>query len=271
VFKFITTKPLWVNILAAIILILLLLSLFFFSLSWLTNHGQNEKVPAVIGQNYVAAEKILKAKNFDVAVLDSVFIDSVPKGSVIKQSPEAEAMVKGGRTVYLTINRTVAPLIEMPSLVGFSFRSAEMYLKTLGLKLGDTTSKPDIARNSILQQLYNGADIKPGTKISMGSTISFVIGSGLGAGDTDVPDLFGMTLKQAHDYLNALNISIGSVIPQGAVADSNKVFIEKQEPSVYTTAVPPATPVRNRIRPGQVMYLYITTNLPVRDTATQTP
>ncbi len=268
-FKFITSKPLWVNILSAIILISLLVFLFFSSLSWLTNHGETEKVPGIVGQNYTVAEKLLKAKGFDVIVLDSVFIDSAARGSVIKQSPEAEAMVKGGRTIYLTINRTVAPLIEMPSLTGFSLRSAEMYLQTLGLKLGDTTSKPDIARNAILQQLYNGADIKPGTKIPMGSTISFVIGSGLGVGDSEVPDLFGMTLKQAHEHLSLLNIAIGSVIPQGAVADSNKVFIEKQEPAIFTKATP-GVKIRNRIKPGQVMYLYITTNTPVRDTTTQT-
>jgi beta-lactam-binding protein with PASTA domain len=99
--------------------------------------------------------------------------------AVIKQSPEADAVVKAGRTVYLTVNRAIAPEVEMPSLIGFSIKSAQMMLQSLNLKLGDTSYKPDIARNAVLEQLYNGNIIKQGTKIPMGSTIDFVLGSEL--------------------------------------------------------------------------------------------
>ena len=42
----------------------------------------------------------------------------------MRQSPDADAIVKSDRTVYLTINRAVPPQIDMPDLRGFSIKSA---------------------------------------------------------------------------------------------------------------------------------------------------
>ena len=58
-FKFITNKPLWANILAALGLLVILIIIFFLSLQWITGYGKTEKVPSVVGQNAIAAQKIL--------------------------------------------------------------------------------------------------------------------------------------------------------------------------------------------------------------------
>ncbi|SKA06292.1 PASTA domain-containing protein [Sediminibacterium ginsengisoli] len=270
-FKFITEKPLWVNILAGVAVIFLLILLFFGLLGWFTGYGNYEKVPAVTGQNVVAAQKLLEDKGFDVVIQDSVFVDSVPKLAVTRQSPEADATVKSGRTIYLTINRMVPPQVEIPNFSGYSIKSAEMYLQSLGLKLGTVTYKPDIARNSVLEQLYNGAPLAPGTKVPLGSTISFVLGSGVGGSDIDVPDVIGMTLQEARSYLATVNVNIGSVVPVGAVRDSANAFVVKQTPAPLSEGVgPQGERVPNKIRQGQVMDLYISATPPARDT-TLTP
>lgn len=264
-FKFITSRPLWVNILTGIGILLLLLFLFFSLLDWITGHGKYEKVPSVIGQNIDAARQSLMARGFSVEVSDSVYDSSVGALSVVKQSPDVDAMVKHGRTIYLSINRAVAPQVEMPNLVGYSFRSAQMYLATLGLKLGDTTYRPDIARNSVLEQQYNNEIIKPGTKIPIGSVISFVLGSGVGSGEMNVPDLIGLTLSQARSQLQTLNINVGSIVPMDGVKDTANAFIVKQSPEVFIEEQP-GEKVNNKIRPGQVIDLYISGTAPVRDT-----
>ena len=175
-FKFLTQKPLWINILVAIGLFMLLIFIFLGSLDFITKHGSNVTVPSVIGKNLEAAKKILEAKGFEVEVQDSVFIDSLPRLTVTRQTPDENATVKVNRIIFLTINRALPPLVEMPNLIGFSIRTAQMYLENLGLHLGDTTFRPDIAKNAVLEQLYQGAPITSGTKIYMGSTISFVLG-----------------------------------------------------------------------------------------------
>ena len=272
-FKSFTSKPLWVHILVVIGITLLLVLLFFFSLDWITNHANNEKVPNIVGQNITAAKKILEAKGFEVDVQDSVFVDSIPRLAVVKQSPEGDANVKAGRTIYLTVNRAFAPEVEMPSLIGFSIKSAQLYLQSLSLKLGDTTFRPDIARNSVLEQWYNGQPIKAGTKIPMGSTISFVLGSGLGSGEILVPDIVGMTVQQAMELFRSMSINKGSVISQGAIIDTLNSFIVDQNPKVFNETTP-GQKTQNKIKPGQVIDIYISSTAPIKavDTTTiQTP
>ncbi len=266
-FKFITSKPLWVNILAGLGFVVLIIILFFVSLDMITGYGKFEKVPSVTGQHIIAAQKILEDKGFEVVLQDSIYVDSVAKQSVIRQSPEADAVVKTGRTIYLTINRTIPPQVEMPDLTGFSIRSAEMYLQSLGLKLGYITYRPDIARNAVLEQLLNGIAVKPGSKISIGSQISFVLGSGVGEEDNDVPDLIGLTLGEAKALLTTLNINLGSVLANGSVVDSTMAFVIRQNPPLYSE-IPGTNGEKqfNKIRQGQIMDLYISEKPPVKDT-----
>ncbi len=265
-FKFITRKPLWVNILTGLGFVVLIIVLFFVSLDMITGYGKFEKVPSVTGQHIMAAQKILEDKGFEVVLQDSVYVDSIAKQAVIRQTPEADAVVKTGRTIYLTINRIIPPQVEMPDLTGFSIRSAEMYLQSLGLKLGYITYRPDIARNAVLEQLLNGIPVKPGSKIAIGSQISFVLGSGVGGEDTDVPDLIGLTLAEAKALLATLNINLGSVLASGSVADSAMAFIIKQNPPLYSE-IPGSNGEKqlNRIRQGQIMDLYISEKPPVKD------
>jgi beta-lactam-binding protein with PASTA domain len=255
--------------LAGLGLVIILIFLFFFSLSWLTGYGKTEKVPSVTGQNIIAAQKILEDKGFDVIIHDSIYVDSVGKQAVIRQTPEADATVKSGRTIYLTINRTIAPQVEMPNLSGFSIKSAEMYLQSLGLRMGDVSYRPDIARNSVLEQLFNNDLIVPGTKIPIGSVISFVLGSGVGGGEINVPDLIGMTLMEARNFLTGINMNTGSIIAIGAIADSAASFIIRQSPTPLSDSLNlEGFKIPNKIKQGQVLDLYISSVSPLKDSVT---
>ena len=88
--KFITQRPLWVNILVGIILALGLFFLFLLSLNWLTGHGKAATVPSVTGKSYDEARKILKKAGFDVDIQDSIYVDKARPMSVIKQFPDAD-------------------------------------------------------------------------------------------------------------------------------------------------------------------------------------
>lgn len=269
-FKFITSKPLWVNFVAIIVIVLLLVLFFFGIMGWLTKHNEYEKVPSVLGQNVDAATKLLESKGFDVTVQDSVYVDSAARLSVMKQSPEPDAVVKANRTVYITINRAVPPLTAVPSMIGFSFRSAEMMLSSLGLKLGDTTYKPDIGKNTVLEQLYQGKTIAPNTKVPMGSTIDFVLGSGVGSEQMNVPGaVIGMTLNNAKQYLASMNIGIGAITPPEMAGNGN-AYVYKTNPPQYSETTP-GQKVPNKIRPGQLLDLYVTNEKPAADTAAPAP
>jgi eukaryotic-like serine/threonine-protein kinase len=181
VFKFITGRPLWVNILFGIVLITVILMLFLVSLNFITRHGSTVTIPSVTGKTYKEAVKFLEGQGFDVEIQDSIYIDTAQATIVLRQFPEADEVVKNNRTVYLTINKSVPPTIEMPTLEGLTYRNVLIILKQYGLKMGDTSYRQDIGRDNVLEQSFGGSRIKPGTKILMGSKIDLVLGAGIGA------------------------------------------------------------------------------------------
>lgn len=229
-FKFITNRPLWLNIIIGVVLAIGIFSLFLLSLNWITGHGKSATVPSVTGKSYEEARNILKKAGFDVDIQDSIYVDTVKSLQVIKQIPEADEVVKSNRTVYLLISRAVPPMVEMPNLVGYSYRNAEMVLKNMDLKIGDTTFKPDFAKNAILEQLYNGSIIAPGTQIRKGSVISLVLGDGVGKKEFSVPVITGMLFGDAKRVLEANGIVIGAVVADANVTDTLGAWIYRQNP-----------------------------------------
>ncbi len=233
-FKFITKRPLWQNILFAVVLVIIILFLFLQSLNLLTRHGDTLVIPSVTGKSFEEAKKILESQGFDVQIQDSVYNDTAKALAVLRQFPEGEDIVKVNRTVYLTINRAVAPDIEMPNLEGLSFRSAEIALKQYNLKLQDTSYEPNFAKNAVLEQHYKGQRIKPGTRLAMGSGISLILGSGLGDQELPVPDLYGKTYTEARVLLESYGISLGATVFDPGTSDSASAYIYSQQPDAIT-------------------------------------
>ncbi len=260
-FKVITQRPFWVNFLVAIAIILIIFFLFLMSLRYFTHHGDYLKVPDVSNKNIKEASDLLKKEGFEVVIQDSVYYDTIPPLTVVKQFPEPDASVKVNRTVYLTVNKAVPPVIEMPNLIGMSFRNAELELKARGLKLGDTSYKPDIAKNAVLEQLLNHSSIRPGTKITMGTTIALVLGAGVGSQEMPVPDLFGMNYEEASALLEANGIMLGSVVQDEDVKDPGAAFVFRQQPARFND-----DGTMNRIRQGQMIDIWITAIKPIRKT-----
>jgi beta-lactam-binding protein with PASTA domain len=255
--KYLTSRPLWLNILVAIFLAALLGFLFMLSLTWITQHGVARTVPSITGKSLAEVEELLEQKGFEVVVQDSVYYDSLPPSVIMKQVPEADAVVKVNRTIYVTINRVVPPDVEMPNLVGLSFRNVEMILKANNLQLGDTTFRPDFAPNSILEQWFNGSPIAPGTKVKWGSRISLVLGSGIGNESMLVPRLLGLTYAEARILLETQGLIFASVIPDPGVRDTANAFIYRQNP------VPKDEEGRSyRIRPGQTIDVWLSVDRP---------
>ena len=255
--KFITHRPLWVNILAGIILALGVFALLLLSLGWFTGHGKAGTVPSVTGKKYEEAKKILKKAGFDFEIQDSVYVDTAKPLTVLKQIPEADEVVKSNRSIYLIISRSIPPLVDMPNLIGYSYRNAEMVLKGMDLKIGDTTFKPDFAKNAILEQHFNGSAIAPGTKIRKGSTISLVLGDGVGNRAFAVPVITGMEFCKAKEILEANGIVIGAIVTDANVSDTCNAWIYKQNPERFDDEKR-----LNQIRTGQTIDVWLQVDKP---------
>ncbi len=264
-FKFITDRPFWVNLLAVIVLSFLILFTILQLLGVMTNHGKYLSVPSVVGKKTNEAIKFLEDKGFDVIIQDSVYTDTAKMGIVLKQIPDPNSTVKINRTILLTVNRVTLPLIDMPALNGKSLNFALEILKRSHLVLGDTTFRPDFMQGSVLDQLYKGNEIKSGTKVPWGSSIDLVIGSGLNQAPILVPDLTGLTFEEAKIILDENGILLGALVPDPGITDTAAAFIWKQSPPRYDDQKAPVY-----IQSGQLMDLWISVELKVlRDSTAQ--
>lgn len=265
-FKFLTHRPLWVNFLAGIFLAFALFFLFLLSLKCLTRHGQSAVVPSVTGKNFEEAGKILRKAGFEVVIQDSVFVDSLPALSVIKQVPDADEIVKTNREVFLVISRVSPPLIEMPNLIGYSFRNAELVLNNLGLKVGDTTFEPDFAKNIVRKQIYNGNAITAGMQIRKGSAISLVLGDGVGSNEFAVPSIVGMQFCDVRKKLDGSGVLIGAVVLDPDVTDTCNAWVYWQNPERFSDSKK-----LNHIRSGQTIDVRLQLNKPAKTDSLNSP
>ncbi len=263
-FKIITNRPLWLNIVSGLVLALGIFFLFILSLKWITHHGSSLTVPSVAGKHYDEAGDILKKAGFDFEIEDSVYVDTVAPLTVIRQIPEADEVVKSNRKVYLLISRAVAPEVDMPNLVGYSFRNAEMVLKNLGLKLGDTTFKTDFAKYAVLEQWAHGNMINPGTKIRMGTKVSLVLGNGVGNRDMLVPIITGMQFCDARAALEEQGLVVGAMVIDGDVKDTCHAFVVKQNPERFDDFKK-----EQYIRSGQTIDVWLQVNMPAKDSTSE--
>jgi beta-lactam-binding protein with PASTA domain len=260
VLKSITKRSFGFNLAVAVGSILLLGLLFFLSLGVITKHGDTLVVPDVYKKNIQEATMILEKAGFSVDVRDSIYIDSIPALAVWEQTPEKGATVKVGRTIYLTINKVVPPMVAMPDLEGFTFRSAEMMLHALRLNVGDTIYKPDFATNTVLQQLLNGKPLKAGKMIPEGSNITLVLSSGTGNTENPAPDLVGLSFLEAKETLSASNLSIGIVLVDPSVTDTANAYVTKQDPMRRNNLNE-----LNMVRAGESIDLWLSAAKPVKD------
>lgn len=251
-FKFITHRPFWVNLLAALLLAFLVVFIILQMLGWLTSHGEYLKVPNVLGKKTPDAIKLLEKQGFDVEITDSVYTDTATNGIVLKQLPDPNSTVKINRTILLTVNRVIPPMIEMPKLEGLSLRFALDQLERNHLKLDDTIYQPNFMVGAIIEQQYNGTKILEKAKIPWGSKITLIVGGGIEDKQMLVPDVTGMRFGEARAMLEEQGIFLGLPIVSGVVSDTLNAFVWKQNPPRYGDEHLP-----NYIRSGQVMDLYI--------------
>jgi beta-lactam-binding protein with PASTA domain len=138
-----------------------------------------------------------------------------------------------------------------------------MFLLSLGLKMGNISYRPDIARNAVLEQLLGDRPIAPGTKIPTGTVINFVLGSGEGSGQMDVPQLVGLSFEAAKLMLQTLNLNLGAVVALNPITDSAASFVVKQYPPALSDSLDiNGFQVVSIIKSGQLIDLYISSTPP---------
>jgi len=215
------------------LIVFIILTIF---IRFYTHHNQSISVPDFKSLTLNRATQIANHENLQLRIIDSTFIDYMPRGCIVDQNPRPGTHVKRNRTIFLTTNAFSRAKVEMPKLVGLSYRQGKATLEMQGLHVGQLIYQPDFAKNNILKQMYNGAPINAGTMIEVGSRIDLVLGDGYENNYTiPLPNLSGMTYFEAANELNNAYLNVGNVtiIDAFSPTDTINAKVYKQAPA-YT-------------------------------------
>ncbi|HTM99991.1 MAG TPA: PASTA domain-containing protein [Pedobacter sp.] len=233
-FAYLKTRSFRNNLIAALCTVAAILLIAFFSLRFYTKHGEGMDVPAIKGLTIAQAVSKLEEMGLRYEI-DSVYIMDKPPGVVTDQDPDAGTFVKQNRTIYLTINATQAPNVKFPDIEFKSLREAQAILESYRLKVGDTTYKPDVSKDVVLEAFFGGQLIKAGEVLPTGSRINLTLGDGRGNEDVELPNLIGITLDEAKFSLKGAMLSLGTISADGVITDSATAVIIAQFPLTADT------------------------------------
>lgn len=232
--KFLISKLFLKNLLYAIGGLIVLFFISFIILRLYTHHGQSIPVPNFTGLTIEEVELKAKKNNFRIEVIDSVFNNILPKGTVVEQNPKPGFHVKTNRRIFITLNAFNPEKIKMPNIVGVSLRQADGMLRNAGLEIGKLIFVPDIAVNNVLKQRFNGNEILEGELIDKGSKIDLILGKGLSNERTQVPNLILLKLPAARNLLLRSALNVGATIYDNSVInlqDTLEAKIWRQNPA----------------------------------------
>ncbi|TNE82358.1 MAG: PASTA domain-containing protein [Bacteroidetes bacterium] len=231
--KVLKSKPLWINLIAMLVFLALVVWGVDKFLDSVTRHGESKYVPSLYGLQVEEAGNLLEELDLRYEILDSLYDENFPKNAVIEQIPDSGCLVKEERKIYIRINRGDVPMVQMPDLEDKNIKQALFILESVGLKIGHIDTVEDIAEDAVIKQLYKGNVIRVNTEIPRGSVINLIIGNGgkQAAEKVPVPDLDGSTLNEARIILGAMGLKLGEVYTTGKISDSSQATVISQSPS----------------------------------------
>lgn len=142
---------------------------------------EGTEVPNVVGSSEGSATTTLSNAGFNVTS-ESVYDDTVPKGQVISQTPNAGELAKDGATVHLVVSAGPDPAtqepeqVDIPNVVGWTVADARSKLQSLGFQVYVANSMPDTAFVT---------STTPSGSAEEGATVTIYAQSASSGGDSD--------------------------------------------------------------------------------------
>lgn len=186
------------------------------------------RVPKIIGLTADEAKDAVEKVGLTYVVLGEEASDK-PAGTIIAVFPSEGTAVKKESEVRVRIS-TGPGEIEVPDVVKLGQSVAQDHIVTQGLKVGKITE-------DYSEEIEEGAVISTNpvakTKVKKGDTVDIVISIGSRIKKTQVPDLIGLTLKEAEQVLAVVNLKLGSTtaVITDDISRDGKIF-NQSEPAM---------------------------------------
>lgn len=178
-----------------------------FMIKFLSSSGNKEIfVPTIIGLDKEEAKKKVEEVGLKF-VIESEEESIKPKDTVLSSTPVEGEKVKKDTEVNVIISKGNGKEISLKDFTEIKFSEVLDMLKAEGLELGNKEEKYDsnVPSGCVISQ-----NPEPGSKVSKGDKIDFIISKGNSEKQVKVPDITGKTLVEAEILLNNVGLKLGS-------------------------------------------------------------
>ena len=207
--QFVKSKTFFIHLGLIVASFLLLLVISFFVLKIYTRHGQEYVVPDIEGKVVSEIEQMSEMKYFDLVVIDSIFKEDTPSGTILSQEPVADSKVKKGRKIYVTVSSLSGDELNMPLCTDISLKTAVQSLTDIGLRIGNISFRPGDISNIVIEQRKSGKIIRQNEKVRRGDVIDLVVEMDVNSTTTNMPDILGKTEAEAERLLWSAGLNVG--------------------------------------------------------------
>lgn len=164
--------------------------------------------PQVTGRSVGEGRERARAKGLRLAILDSVYHETAPRGRIVDQTPEAREQIKQGRRVFVTVSRGQR-LYGVPELTGGSERDARLQIRGRQLAIGRVRYR---SSGSIPQGAVISQSPATGTMVPRDTPVDLEISSGSPFAPKLVPDLVGLPIEEVETVLDSWEMRLGSLL-----------------------------------------------------------
>ena len=178
-----TSKYIWLNLLAMAIVLVLLVVAAKFGIDMYTHHGEAILIPDIRHKSYADAKQILANEGLLIEVTDTGYVRTLPADCILEQSPQPGDKVKSGHVIYVIVNSGNTPTITLPDIIdNSSVREAIAKLTAMGFKVGPPQYIVG-EREWVYGATVNGRHVSAGDRIPVGAVVVLQVGNGSRSAD----------------------------------------------------------------------------------------
>ena len=244
-----TNKKFYLNIGVAVVLFILIMLFVLMSLKWWTRHGESTPLPDFVGLHIEDLEQFAKQNHLNYMITDSVYNDTLSKGMIVLQDPYPGSGVKKGRTIYVTVVSSLPESVVVPNVVNLSVRQAVSLIYSNDLTINKIDFVSGFDKNAVQKQLVDGVAVEPGTKLNKYTAVTLVVSKGDHSTSNKVPNLKGLTKREAMQRLQQNSFNVGNII--GDNEKNNRLIVISQIPAPGNSSYPLGYKVSFRLSDGK--------------------
>lgn len=177
-FRKFTSRYLWGNICAMVIVVVVACLGVKFGLDAYTHHGESIPVPDVRHKSFADAQYLLSEAGLQIEVSDTGYVRNLPPDCILEQSPVPGERVKSGHVIYVIVNASHTPTLTIPDVIdNSSLREAMAKLTAMGFKLTQP-QYVDGEKDWVYGITVNGRHVVAGDKVSVNDCLTIQVGNG---------------------------------------------------------------------------------------------